>query len=277
MSDAPTPVAFARQPARHGIQWLREATEMLAAARLPWMMLLFVYYVVQLAVSVVPIVGPLAMMLLRPVFTVGFLAAAWTQERAGTPRIQHLFRGFRANLWALLPIGAVLIAGTTLAVLASSLVDDGALFDAITSGAKPDEALVANPRLEAGMLFSVACAIPVLLAVWFAPALVVFHDCGPLAALAGSLRAALANWRPVALYGALLFLCGAVLPAMAIALIAYLLPQAIVPFAIALLVVPYVFLFIAAQTISDYVAYRDIFHSGESATLPTVGGSAPSE
>jgi uncharacterized membrane protein len=246
---------------------------MLAAARLPWMMLLFVYYLVQLLVSVVPLVGPLAMMLLRPVFTVGFLAAAWTQERAGTPRIQHLFHGFRANLWALLPIGAVLIAGTTLAVLASSLVDGGALFDAIATGARPDEALVANPRLEAGMLFSVVCAIPVLLAVWFAPALVVFQDCGAFTALAGSLRAALANWRPVAIYGVLLFCCGAVLPAMAIALIAFLLPPDAVPYAVALFVVPYLFLFIAAQSISDYVAYRDLFHAGEGAAPPAVGGT----
>ena len=127
------------------------------------------------------------------------------------------------------------------------------------------------------MLFSVACAIPVLLAVWFAPALVVFKDCGPLQALGGSLRAALANWQPVAVYGLLLFFCGAVLPAMAIALIAFLLPQAFAPYAVALFVVPYVFLFIAAQTISDYVAYRDIFHSGEGTAAPAVGGKAPNE
>lgn len=271
MSGTETPAVFARHPARHGILWLREAAQMLAAARLPWMMLLFLYYLIQLLVGVVPIVGPLAMMLLRPVFTVGFLAAAWTQERKGTPRIQHLFRGFRANLWALLPIGAVLIVGTTLAVLASALVDGGALFDAIATGARPDEAMAVNPRLEAGMLFSVACAIPVLLAVWFAPALVVFQDCGPLEALAGSLRASLANWRPIAIYGVLLLFCGAVLPAMAIALLAFLLPPAAVPYAIALIVVPYLFLFIAAQTISDYVAYRDLFHSGEGAAPPTVG------
>jgi hypothetical protein len=97
-----------------------------------------------------------------------------------------------------------------------------------------------------------------------------------LQALAGSLRAALANWRPVAIYGLLLFFCGALLPAMAIALIAFLLPQAAAPYAVALIVVPYLFLFIAAQTISDYVAYRDIFHSGEGAAPPTVGGSAES-
>ena len=43
--------------------------------------------------------------------------------------------------------------------------------------------------------------------------------------------------------------------------VALRLPAAL--FGIALIVVPYVFLFVAAQTISDYVAYRDIFHAGE--------------
>lgn len=275
MSDPPARITFARHPARHGILWLREAAQMLSAARVPWMLLLLVYYLIQLAVSVVPFVGPLAMMLMRPVFAVGFLAAAWTQERGGAPQVTHLFRGFRANLWALVPIGAVLIAGTTLAVLASALVDGGALLDVITAGAKPDETLVVNPRLEAGMVLSVVCAIPVLLAVWFAPALVVFQDCSARQALTGSLRAALANWRPVAVYGLLLFFWGAMLPATAIALFAYLLPPAAAPYAVALFVVPYVFLFIAAQTISDYVAYRDIFHAGGEAAAPTVSGDVP--
>lgn len=233
---------------------------MLSAARVQWLMLLGCYYVIQLLVSVVPIVGPLAMMALRPVFNVGFLAAAWTQERGGIPEIRHLFRGFRANLWALLPIGAALIVGTTLAVLATALVDGGALLEAITGNTKPDEALVANGRLEAAMLFAIVCALPSLLAVWFAPALVVFQDCGAAQALSGSLRAALANWRPVAVYGLMLFFYGGVLPGIAVALIASLVPPAAAPWVVALTVVPYVFLFVAAQTISDYVAYRDIFH-----------------
>ncbi len=37
---------------------------------------------------------------------------------------------------------------------------------------------------------------------------------------------------------------------------------------IALTVVPYIFLFVAAQAISDYVAYRDIFHADEAGTVP---------
>jgi len=270
MNARPSAIAFTRHPARHGIAWLKDASRMLAAARVRWLLLLLCYYVIQLMVSVVPLVGPLAMMVLRPVFTVGFLAAAWTQHRGGMPEIRHLFRGFRADLRALLPIGAVLIAGTTFAVLATALVDGGALLEAITSNTRPDEALAANGRVEAAMLFGILCALPALLAVWFAPALVVFQDCTAGQALVASLRAALANWRPLAVYGLLLFFYGAVVPGIGIALVAVLAPPAVAPYVIALTVVPYVFLFVAAQSISDYVAYRDIFHANEDDAAPVV-------
>ena len=268
MTEPRPAIAFTRHPARHGIAWLRDASRMLAAARVPWLFLLLVYYVVQLMVSVVPLVGPLAMMVLRPVFTVGFLAAAWTQQRGGMPEIRQLFRGFRADLRALLAIGVVLIAGTTFAVLATAIVDGGALLDAITSNTRPDEALAANGRVEAAMLFGIFCALPALLAVWFAPALVVFQDCTAGQALSTSLRAALANWRPLAVYVLLLFFYGAVLPGIGIALVAVLAPPAVVPYVIAITVVPYVFLFVAAQAISDYVAYRDIFHANDDVAAP---------
>ena len=132
MSSPPPVIDFVRYSGPRGAAWLKDAAAMLAAARVPWLMLLLFYYLIQLLVSVIPLAGPLAMMLLRPVFTVGFLAAAWTQERGGQPEIRHLFRGFGANLWALLPIGVMLIVGTTLAVLATALVDGGVLLDALT-------------------------------------------------------------------------------------------------------------------------------------------------
>src|SRR5437870_12565426 len=53
---------------------------------------------------------------LKPVFAVGFLAAAWTQGGGGTPSIGLLVRGFRSNLWALLSPGLGVPAGIALAV-----------------------------------------------------------------------------------------------------------------------------------------------------------------
>jgi len=157
----------------------------------------------------------------------------------------------------------VLLVGIMLAVLSTSLIDGGRLVDALSGRIKLDEALLTDDQVEAAMVFGVLCAVPVMLALWFAPALVVFQDCGPAQAMKVSLRAALANWRPVAVYGLLLFFFGAVLPGMAIAIISLVAPPTIGPYVIALTVVPYVFLFVATQTISDYVAYRDIFHAGE--------------
>jgi hypothetical protein len=266
MNAPPPTIDFVSYSGRRGGIWLKDAAAMLAKARVPWLMLLGFYYVIQWLVSVIPIAGPLAAMAFRPVFTVGFLAAAWTQERGGTPELRHLFRGFGSNLWALLPVGIALIAGLTLAVLSTALVDGGALLDALTSNSKPDEALAANSRVEGAMLMAVAVALPTLLAVWFAPALIVFQDCGPWQAMQTSLRAALANWRPVALYGVLLFLFGGILPGIAVAVITLLVPPPAAFYVIALTVFPYVFLFVAAQTIADYIAYRDIFHAGESGT-----------
>jgi hypothetical protein len=238
---------------------------MLAAARVPWLMLLLFYYLIQLLVSVIPLAGPLAMMLLRPVFTVGFLAAAWTQERGAA--------------------GSAIFSRPGLGIADRRHADrrddgrragDGAGRRRVLRRPhverEPDET-GGQHAVEAAMLFAIVCALPTLLAMWFAPALVVFQNCGPWQAVTTSLRAALANWRPVAVYGLLLFACGAVLPGIAIALIALLVPPFAAPYVIALVVVPYVFLFVAAQTISDYVAYRDIFHAGEGdeAEVPSAG------
>jgi uncharacterized membrane protein len=51
-------------------------------------------------------------------------------------------------------------------------------------------------------------------------------------------------------------------------------PAAAAPYAIALTVVPYIFLFVAAQAISDYVAYRDIFHADEDDGAPAPDAGA---
>lgn len=264
MSAAPIDVSFVRQPGPRGILWLRQAFRMLQAARGPWLSLLLAFYLIQITVGLIPYAGPIAMMVLRPVFTVGFLAAAWTQERGGSPSLRHLVRGFRANLGALIPIGVFLLLGTLVAVLASIPFDGGALVDALKSSEPADEALP-NAQVQIGMLASIVFALPIVAAAWFAPALVVFNNCGAARALATSLKAVVTNWKPLAVYALLVALYGAVFPAIGIALISSVLPPVAARFAVALIVVPCVFVFITVQTISDYVSYRDIFHPEEGA------------
>jgi hypothetical protein len=263
MNGRPADVGFARLPAMRGAAWLRDAYAMVSRARLPWLALLVIYYLVLLVIDLVPVVGQIAAPILKPVFAVGFLAAAWAQERGGTPQPRQLFQGFRSNLWALIPLGIVLVVGITLAVLGTALIDDGKLLDALSGKTKLDDALFADGQVQYAMLFAAACALPVMLALWFAPALVVFQDCNAPEALRLSLLAALANWKPIAVYGLLVFFFGGIVPGFVTAVIALIAP-ATLAFTIALvLLLPYLFLFIATLHVSDYVSYRDIFHAGE--------------
>ncbi|TMG89542.1 MAG: hypothetical protein E6H76_06690 [Betaproteobacteria bacterium] len=198
-----TAIPFMRRDARRGMLWLRRAYAMFRAAPLPWLLLLLVYYaLVALAeLGPWPSIGKLAASVLKPVFAVGFLAAAWSQERGGRPALSDLFRGFRSNLRALLPLGVVFFAGMTLAVGATALIDGGALIAWVSGAEEPSDELLQSGRLQLAMLFGTACALPTLLALWFAPALVVFHDAGVISALTTSLRASVANWRPTGIFG----------------------------------------------------------------------------
>jgi hypothetical protein len=263
MSSAPQPIAFDRLPALRGAQWLREAYGMLSLARLQWLTLLLLYYLILGVIDFIPYLGQIAAPILKPVFAVGFLAAAWAQERGEAPQPKQLFVGFRSNLWALVPLGVVLLLGVTLAVLGTALVDGGKLLDALSGKIKFDDALVADEQVQLAMMFAAACALPVMLALWFAPALVVFQDCSAWTALRTSLAAALANWKSISVYGLLVFFYGGVVPGIATTVIALLVPSSLA-FTVALIVLlPYLFLFIATLHISDYVSYRDIFHRGE--------------
>ena len=148
LSDgSPAAISFVRRDARRGMFWLRRAHTMFRAAPLPWLLLLVVYYLLVAFAELGPwpSLGKLAASILKPVFAVGFLAAAWSQERGGRPALRDLFRGFRSNLWALLPLGVVFFLGMMLAVWSTSAVDGGALISWL-SGEEPSEEMQRSGR-----------------------------------------------------------------------------------------------------------------------------------
>jgi len=278
-------IAFVRQPGARGTAWLATSYAMFSRARLHWIVLLFTYYGVLLVADFIPFVGGLAAPLLKPVFAVGFLAAAWSQERGGRPGVRELFQGFRSNILALVLLGVVFVVGITAAISATALVDGGKLFDLVTNPVPQDldqdaatlrlQATLSDGDVQLGMLFGALCAIPTLFALWWAPALVVFQDASTATALAASLRAALANWRPILRYALTVFVFGGVLPTIAATVLAMVLPAPAGRALALALMLPYVFFFVATLHISDYVSYRDVFHPGETLVPGADAGAAP--
>ena len=134
MSAGPDGIAFARlrRAARRRCGCAMR-TRCCRLARAAVAVLLLLYYLILGLIDLLPYVGTDRGAVLKPVFAVGFLAAAWSQERGGTPQLGQLVRGFRSNLWALLPLGVVLLAGITLSrCWATALVDGGKLLDALS-------------------------------------------------------------------------------------------------------------------------------------------------
>jgi len=286
MTVAAQDIVFTRHAGRRGVEWLAISYAMFRKARLRWIAMLFAYYLALLLIDLVPLVGGWLAPVLKPVFAVGFLAAAWTQERGGVPELRHLLVGFQGNLKTLVPLGLVLVLGASLAVAASALIDQGKLLDIVFHPAPPgmdDAALarrmqetLADPRVQIGMLFGALCAIPTVLALWWAPALVVFQDAGVLTALGASLRAAASNWRAILRYALAVFFFGGIVPSFISILIALIVPVGLYPVAAAVLLLPYLCFFVATLHIADYVSYRDVFHAGET-LAPLAQGEAARE
>lgn len=256
------PPVFVRVPAARGWAWLVDAHAMFAGARLYWLLLITGYWLLTIAITIVPIAGPIAAILLKPVFSVGFLAAAWAQERGERPQLGRLFAGFRSNIRALVPLGIVYAAGISLALAVSAAFDGGVLMRGILFGDSPPENPMLAPGFQSAVLVTLFCAIPTLFALWFAPALIVFQDQSTLASLVQSFRASAANVRAVVVYALSVFLFWVVIPGLIISVCTVLLGPNGVLLGIALST-PFTMSVIAIIFIADYVIYRDLFHHHE--------------
>ena len=255
------PITFVRVPAARGWEWLVRAHRLFAAYRAAWMLLTLGYLIVVWSISALGIVGAVVATILKPVFGVGVLAAAWSQEKGERPQLQHLFFGFRTNLRALVPVGVVYLGGLLVALQLGSTLDGGALRRLLLTGGSLQEA-VQTPGFDGAFVATFLAAVPTLLAVWFAPALVVFQDHGAWRALRASFQAALVNLAPVLVFSMSVFLFAGILPSL-LALVLELVGGQAGLIAGRLLAGVVLLAVFALTQIADYVIYRDLFHHGE--------------
>jgi len=152
-------------------------------------------------------------------------------------RFDHLFAGFRQNTGNLIMVGVLWLAGCLAIALALFLVGGGAM---VVSGVfgKSTGAGLALGSLLFIFLLTLALMIPLLMALWFAPALVVFGGMKPVDALKASFDGCLKNMGPFLIYGIVAFI---------------LLIVAMLPLALGLLVL------VPVMTSSIYISYIDIY------------------
>ena len=198
--------------------------------------------------------GGLLFVFLKPVLSVGFLAAAWHHERGELPEARHLFAGFKSNLRALLPLGGVYLVGVLIAATIGLAASGIAMEDIVAANGQPKLDEMAQIRF---MLVTLALTMPVTAALWFAPALIVFADATFFQALSTSCRACLSNWLAMSVYCVAIFLLLFVI-AVCVS------PLLFVSKNVALMLMMVVAVPLTALLmISDYVSYRRVFHRDE--------------
>ncbi len=233
-------------PTGHGLDWWTSAWRLFTAAPGTWLVITIVYIAILFALSVIPLLGQFAVSLLHPVLAGGIVLGCREQDRGGTLKVAHLFAGFGPKLsplviLALLYFAGWLLIGVVAVGLVLTVIGGGALA-AIASGDAIQTGYVLLSTMSMGALVVLlVCAlliVPLLMAFWFAPPLIVLRNDEPVAAMVTSFRACLRNMLPFLVYGIL---------GLALVVIAC------VPLFLGLLVlIP-----VAAATV--YTSYKDIF------------------
>jgi hypothetical protein len=227
--------------AGRGTAWWTEGWALFTRNAGLWIVLGLILFVVFVVLSFIPFIGWLATSLLAPVFIGSWMLAARKVETGGTLEVGDLFSAFKGSqMTQLLVLGALLLGATIVIALVVGMLGFGAAAGMVAGGsAGSTGGMVA--AAGAGMLaFVVMMALGVLvaMAIWFAPALVVFRNVAPVDAMQASFAACIKNIVPMLVYGVIYILAAIV---------------ASIPFGLGWIVlVPLVLL-------TMYVSYKDVY------------------
>lgn len=190
-------------PAMRGWQWLIEGFRLFLRAPLIWIIFTLILFVTVELAARAPALGAL-LLLFYPLFLAGLMLACADLEQGRTLDFVRLSAALRRNPARLTTIGGVYLVGQLLIMWAMVLIG-GEQMDLLAAGqveqADPEALVAAFGAIMSALLAGMALSIPLLMAVWFSPLLVVFEDLPAMAAIRLSIRACWVNTLPFLVFG----------------------------------------------------------------------------
>jgi uncharacterized membrane protein len=225
-------------PAARGWNWIAEAWALFRRQPGAWIALVIVALLIFIGMALIPVLGSLAGMVLTPVFTGGIFFVCREQDQGRPFSVSHLFAGFRERFGTLLSIGFIYLGISIAVTLVVAVVTGAGMWTLLGSGTDAETIAGMGLTVVLAGLILFALLLPVFMALWFAPALAMFHQQGPAEAMKASFIACLKTIVPFLVYSVI---------ALLLALIAS------IPFGLGWLVLGPV------MAASLYTSYRDIF------------------
>ena len=232
-----------------GATWFSEAFDLFKKNPGIWIANFIILIVILCVLLVVPFLGHLIISILGPVFVGGLMLGCHALANGGEFEIEHLFAGFKQKTAKLILLGVFYLIGNfvimvVIGALGVVIIGGAGLTGMMAGGAGSSSMMSAMMLGGFGigfllvMLIALALTIPLLMAIWFAPALVALQNLEPLDAMKVSFHACLKNFVPFLIYGVVSFVLAIV---------------ASIPFGLGWLVLGPMII----ATI--YTSYRDIF------------------
>jgi hypothetical protein len=265
-------LCIADVPSQRGVAWVRESFALFLKNPFGFSLLFMLFLVIALVLMVLPLVGALLLLAAMPLLTLGFAAATRTAWRGGAVHAGLLFEPFKGaadakRRAALLRLCLLYAAATAVAMLLAQAIDGGGferLQILLAAERNADnkaqiDALLADSRLAAGMLFRVALIAALSVPFWHAPMLVWWDGQGLAQSLFSS---TLACWRNRGAFIVNMLVWAGI--GIAFAVVASVLLALLgTPQLVAIVVPPVVLMFSVVFYISLYLMYADCFAAGE--------------
>jgi hypothetical protein len=247
-------------PARRGWRWLADGFGIFRKNRLMLSLAVLGYWMLMVLINSFPLIGKFAATLLFPVFSVSLMNACRMIDQGNPLTPPILFSGFRRNLRPLLVLGVVYGVVSVVILGIVALIDSGVLFQYLVLGNPPDDQALSSADFLLAVQLALLLYAPIIMAYWYAPVLVAWHDLPAGKALFFSFVACLRNWRAFLVYALSVMVFGALLPGLMVGLLISMIPAGGNQFSI-LLTLLIVLIFMPSLYASFYVTYRDVFVS----------------
>ena len=208
--DQPPPDGWAVAAGR-GLDWWSSGWALFRGSPGIWIAITVLFVAIMFVLALIPILGHIASTLLYPVLGAGVLVGARAVDRAGELKVEHLFGCFNAKAGPLIVVALLYFAGWFLIWLIAfallvGVVGFGTLAS-IVSGDPAEAGIALLASLGIGsiiiVLLAVLLGVPLVMAYWFAPALVLFRGDEPIKAMKTSFVACMRNVPPFLIYGLL--------------------------------------------------------------------------
>lgn len=158
---------------------------------------------VVMALGLIPGVGNSLSELASPLMIAGFLAAYRALDAGDELELPQFLAGVKGPALPLMTIGAVQLIATLLIgkIMLGMGFDPQAVMAAAQTQKDPAQMQAILNQAMPAVLTGLLLFVPLMMATWFAPALILFGGARPVTALGVSLKAVVKNWAAILMNG----------------------------------------------------------------------------